>query len=225
MSNFCFISFITTLTKTQKDIFVKPSPHLANAMQRSAIFLAIIVLACAPTATSEFHLYDDDVPNNLPKLSQERHSSSIHIILDGVNTPLSVEHLQAVNEAFKESYNEIYGQEGFQMDSVDVIEQQVHNPERKFLRATKKPKLGFEPESYLTLVTNLKGTAGMNLGVFGDRDYRTLMQRNWERKACQIILTGDYSPAELRMCFMTRPSRRAQMSEQKAIAHLEAIMA
>ena len=193
-------------------------------MQRSTIFLALVVIARAHAANSEFHLYDDDVPNTLPKLSQEEHSSSMHIILDGVSTPLSVEHLQAVNEAFKESYNEIYGQEGFQMDTVEVIEQQVHNPERKFLRATNKSKLRFEPESYLTLVTNLKGTSGMNLGVFGDADYRTLMQRVWERNACQIILTGKYIPAELRMCYMTRPRRRAQMPEQKAIAHLEAMM-
>ena len=194
-------------------------------MQRSTILLALIVLARAPTATSDFHLYDDDVPNAPPKLSQEEHSSSIHIILDGVDTPLSDEQLQAVNEAFKESYDEIYGQEGFQMDSVEVIEQHIHNPTRKFLRATSKSKLRFEPESYLTLVTNLKGTSGMNLGVFADADYRTLMQRFWERKACQIILTGKYSPAELRMCCMTRPRRRTQVSEQNAVAYLEAMVA
>ena len=195
-------------------------------MQLFAFLFTLVVVTRFVTSTSDFDLYDDDVPGTLPNLAlQDDTTSSVHIILEGLNAPISADQLQAVKAAFKESYNEIYGQEGFHMESVEVIEQHVYSPERKFLRATTKYKLGFEPESYLTLVTTLRGTSGTNLGVFGDADYRILMQRFWERKACQIILTGRYTSAELRMCYMTRPRRRTQMSVQSAVRALEVVMA
>ena len=211
------------LTKRNRNLHSSLLLFANIIMQLSALFLSLVVFARSVTCTSDFDLYDDD--GTFSKLAEQEHITSVHIILDGLSSPLNAEQIQAVNEAFKDSYNEIYGDEGFRMESVEVIEQRVYNPERKFLRASPKSTLRFEPDSYVTLVSNLKGTSGAHLGAFGDADYRTLMQRFWERKACQIILTGKYTSAELRMCYMTSPRRRAQMFEPSTTSHLQVMMA
>ena len=179
-------------------------------MKLSTFAVLLLIVAPAVESTSLFDFIDDDALNPLHDLGQETHTTSIHIILDGVTTPLNAEQLHAVDEAFKETYNEIYGADGFYMESIEIMEQEVHGPSRKLLR-TATSESDFEPdqENYLSLVANLKGTSSStSLGAFGDADYRAMMQRFWERKACQVILTGNYTPAELRMCFMTRPRRR-----------------
>jgi hypothetical protein len=177
---------------------------------------AALALVVAPTAKSTLHFdfIDDDAMNPLHNLGQETHTTSIHIILDGVTTPLNAEELHAVNEAFKETYNDIYGADGFHMENIEIMEQEVHGPNRKFLRTPSESDFQPDQENYLSLVANLQGTSSTSLGVFGDADYRAMMQRFWERKACQVILTGNYSPAELRLCFMTRPRRRSEMIEE-----------
>lgn len=175
---------------------------------RSVLFFLVFLESSHAETINAF--VDDDSMRGLETLGiHSIDSQVVHILLEGPTEPLNQEQIQAVQSAFTETYNEVYGSEGFQMDSISIMEQQVHGPERKYvLNTSNEFEIQFEIESYVTLVANLEGTAPPGLRAFGDADYIALQKRFWERKACQVILTGHYTPAQLRLCYMTNPRRR-----------------
>jgi hypothetical protein len=194
-------------------------------MNFSAILLPLF-FATASSAAIVTDFIDDDFYRGLETMGiHDIETKVVHILLEGATNPLTPDEIELVNSAFKTTYNEIYGPEGFQMDEIDITEQQVHGAESKFVRnADDKFEVQFEQDSYVTLVAKLEGSSPAGLRVFGDADYLALQKRFWERKACQVILTGRYTPAQLRLCYMTSPRRRLQDDEKGHSLKLNAVM-
>jgi hypothetical protein len=194
-------------------------------MNFSAIF-ALLFFASSSSAATVSNFIDDDALRVVGTMGiHDIETQAVHIILEGVITPLNPDELELVNSAFTSTYNEIYGPEGFHMEEIDIMEQQVHGAESKFVRNTSNEfEIQFEMESYVTLVATLEGSSPPGLRAFGDADYLALQKRFWERKACQVILTGRYTPAQLRLCYMTSPRRRFQSIDNGKSLKIDAVM-
>jgi hypothetical protein len=172
-----------------------------------------ILHLCATIASAQAFLTsfidDDSIFNPGPhELRDNLQSQIVHILIEGVSTPLEPVEIQFVSNAFKDVYNKVFYAEGFVMDSVSVVEQHVHGSLRKFAPNTNQSyELKSELQSFITLVTSLQGTSPTNLRAYGDAEYLVLMRRQWESKACQIVMTGKYTRDEFLACYMVSPPR------------------
>jgi hypothetical protein len=153
---------------------------------------------------------DDDIILNPGPfgLRDNFQSQIVHILIEGVDTPLEPTEIQFVNNAFKDAYNTIFHGEGFVMDSVSVVEQHLHGSLLKFVQKKNQTfELKSELQSFITLVTSLQGTSPTNLHAYGDAEYLALMRRQWESRACQIVMTGKYKRDDFVACYMVSPPR------------------